>query len=222
MDREAFSSFWAWAQQWRTEGLYGHPFWFYLRIREYLLLYVARYGLEKVRSWKVKPSDRSVYPLGNEISYFFVKPEEVPPRVFEEICDLVGAGGEVGMSWIKKNLSNAFLIGYAVEQGRMIGTMVHKWPLEEYTKQIKEKTGLDLNGYLERGYTYVRPEYRKLGLGDRLLKGLVRQSGGKKIYVTIRMDNVGAVRLTLKNRMRLAATYYNEKTGHEIGVFVNQ
>jgi ribosomal protein S18 acetylase RimI-like enzyme len=126
------------------------------------------------------------------------------------------------MSWIRDNLRNAFVIGYAMEQDRMIGAMTHKRPLEKYVKQIEQKTGLDLHGYLERGYTYVRPDYRQLGLGDRLLKGLVKKSGGKKIYVTIRMDNVAAIKLTLKNHMRLAATYYNEKTGHEIGVFVNQ
>jgi len=100
--------------------------------------------------------------------------------------------------------------------------MTHKRPLEKYVKQIEEKTGLDLSGYLERGYTYVRPEYRKLGIGDSLLKGLVKKSQGKKIYVTIRMDNVAAIKLTLKNQMSLAATYCNEKTGHEIGVFVNR
>jgi ribosomal protein S18 acetylase RimI-like enzyme len=221
MDREAFSSFWNWAQQYRIEGLYGHPFWFYLRIREYLLLYVARYGLEEVRSWKVKPAELSLYPLGKSINYVFQKPEELSLQVSEKICDLVGSGGEVGMSWIRKNLRNAFAVGYAVEQGRMIGAMTHKRPLEKYVKQIEEKTGLDLGGYLERGYTYVRPEYRKLGIGDRLLKGLVKESLGKKIYVTIRMDNVAAIKLTLKNQMSLAATYYNEKTGHEIGVFVN-
>ncbi|MCP4667168.1 MAG: GNAT family N-acetyltransferase, partial [Deltaproteobacteria bacterium] len=222
MEREAFSSFWDWALQYRIQGLYGHPFWFYLRIREYLLLYVARYGLEPVKSWKVKESDLSVYPLGEAIDYFFLKPEEVSPQVLEHICALVGSGGEVGLSWMRDNLRNAFAIGYAVEQGRMLGAMVHKRPLEKYVKQIEEKTGLDLEGYLERGYSYVRPEYRRLGLGDRLLKGLVHKSRGKKIYVTIRMDNVGAIKLTLKNHMKLAATYYNEKTGHEIGVFVNQ
>ncbi len=222
MDRETFSSFWAWVKQYRIQGLYGHPFWFYLRIREYLLLYVARWGLEKVRNLKVKPSDLSVYPLGKEIGYFFLKPEELSPQVFEDICGLVGSGGEVGLSWIRRNLRNAFVVGYAVEQDRMIGAMTHKRPLEKYVKRIEAKTGLDLSGYLERGYTIVRPEYRKLGIGDRLLKGLVRKSRGKKIYVTIRMDNAAAVKLTLKNHMTLAATYYNEKTGHEIGVFVSQ
>jgi len=114
------------------------------------------------------------------------------------------------------------LIGYAVLQDRIVGAMVHKKPLEKYVKKIEEKTHLDLKGYLERGYTYVRPEFRGLGVGDRLLKGLVSGSPGKKIYVTIRMDNFPPIQLTLRNNMNLAATYVNERTGHEIGVFTNQ
>ena len=94
--------------------------------------------------------------------------------------------------------------------------------MKKYVRQIEQRTNLDLSGYLERGYTFVRPEYRGLGVGDRLLKGLVARSPGKKIYVTINMANKPPVNLTLRNKMRLAATYFNEKTGHEIGVFTNQ
>jgi len=157
-----------------------------------------------------------------KIKYFFQKPDEVPSGVLENICDLVESGGEVGVSWLRENLKHAFLIGYAVEHDRIVGAMVHKKPLEKYVRQIEEKTHLDLNGYLERGYTYVKPEFRGLGVGDRLLKGLVSGSSGKKIYVTIRMDNLPPSQLTLRNNMKLAATYVNERTGHEIGVFTNQ
>ena len=222
MDTETLSRFLRRAQEYRIEKMYGHPFWFYLRIREYLLLYSARYGLKKVRGWKVKTADLSVNTPGNRIQYFFQKPDEVPSEVLEKIYDLVESGAEVGVSWVRENLEHAFLIGYAAEQDRIVGAMVHKEPLEKYVRQIEKKTHLDLKGYVERGYTYVRPEFRGLGVGDRLLKGLVSGSPGKKIYVTIRMDNFPAVQLTLRNNMNLAATYVNERTGHEIGIFTNQ
>jgi GNAT superfamily N-acetyltransferase len=222
MDGETLSSFLSGAQEYRIEEMYGHPFWFYLRIREYLLLYASKYGLKRVKGWKVNPKDLSVSSFSNRIRYFFQKPEEVPPEMLENIYRMVGSGGEVGVSWIKDNLKHAFLIGYAVEQGRIVGAMVHKKPLEKYVRKIEEKSRLNLEGYLERGYTYVRPEYRGLGVGDRLLKGLVEGSPGKKIYVTIRMDNIPPIQLTLRNNMHLAATYVNERTGHEIGVFTNQ
>jgi anaerobic magnesium-protoporphyrin IX monomethyl ester cyclase len=221
VDTETLSRFLRRAQQYRIEEMYGHPFWFYLRIREYLLLYSAKYGLKKITEWKVNPADLSVNTPGNRIQYFFQKPDEIPSEVLEKIYDLVESGGEVGVSWVRENLKDAFLIGYAVLQGRIVGAMVHKKPLEKYVRQIEEKTHLDLKGYLERGYTYVKPEFRGLGVGDRLLKGLVSGSSGKKIYVTIRMDNLPPIQLTLRNNMKLAATYVNERTGHEIGIFTN-
>lgn len=222
MDGDTLSGFMKWAQEYRIEEMYGHPFWYHLRIREYLLLYSTRYGLKKVRSWKIKPADLLVYPSGNELNYYFKKPDEISGETFEKICSLIESGGEVGVSWIRDNLRKAFLIGYATEQGRIVGTMTHKTPTEEYVTAIERKTQLNLHGYLERGYTTVRPEYRGFGIGDRLLKGLVERSPREKIYVTIRLDNLPAVRLTRKNNMTLAATYYNERTGHEIGVFTNQ
>jgi GNAT superfamily N-acetyltransferase len=222
MDGDTLSRFMRWAQEYRIEEMYGHPFWFHLRIREYLLLYSSRYGLDKVRRWKVKPADKSVYPSGNEIKYYFKKPDEISAETYEKIYSLIKAGGEVGFSWIKDNLKKAFLIGYAIEQGRIVGTMTHKTPSKKYVTDIERKTRLNLRGYLERGYTAVRPEYRGFRVGARLLKGLVERSPGEKIYVTIRLDNVPAVSLTRKNNMTLAATYYNERTGHEIGVFTNQ
>jgi GNAT superfamily N-acetyltransferase len=222
MGAETLTRFFQWAQAYRLEEMYRHPFWFYLRIREYLLLYAARYDPKELRRWKVRPQDLSLYGLGRDIRYFFEKPDQVPADLLEEISALIKGGGEVGTSWIKDNLKGAFLIGYAMEGDRVIATMTHKVPLPRYVAQIEQKTHLDLDGYLERGYTHVRPEYRGLGVGDALLKGLVKRSPGKRIYVTINVDNLEPIQLTLRNHMRLAATYYNERTGHEVGVFVNR
>jgi GNAT superfamily N-acetyltransferase len=221
MGENDLARFLSWAQRHRIERVYDQPFWFPLRIREYLLLYVARYGLRAVHSWKARPRDRGVFRLGREVEYVFSSPTDIPAETMEKIRGLVISGGEVGRSWLTRNLEKAFLVGYAHENGDLVGVMTHKVPLPEYVRRIGEKTGLDLTGYLERGYTYVLPEYRGLRVGDRLLKGLVERSPGKKIYVTIRMDNEPAIRLTRRNHMRLAATYHNERTGHDIGVFVS-
>jgi hypothetical protein len=60
MEKRALSEFLHWAQQYRKKELYGHPFWYYLRIREYLLLYTARFGVQEIRNWKVDPRDLSL------------------------------------------------------------------------------------------------------------------------------------------------------------------
>ena len=222
MGEQTLDGFWAWLQRYRINQLYGHPFWFYLRIREYLLLHVARYGVDRVRRMKVKPGDLTPYACGSQMSYFFRRAEGIPQEILAEIQGLIALGEGVGTSWIDDNLKRAFLIGYAIEEGRVVGTMTLKRPPDKYLESIEQKTHVDLEGYLERGYSAVRPEYRGLGVGDALLKGLVSHAPSQKIYVTIRMDNLPAVKLTRKNDMRLAATFKNERTGHEIGLFINQ
>ncbi len=156
------------------------------------------------------------------IEYFFETPEEISSETLDQIRNIIQEGSGVGTSWVKENLRNAFLIGYAEHQGKVVGTSSHKYPKAAYRKKIEAATGLDLAGYLERGYTAVRAEYRDSGIGGRLIRGLIERSEGKKIYVTIRMDNVPPLKMTYKEGMILAATFINERTGHELGVFTNQ
>ena len=154
--------------------------------------------------------------------YYFRKPDETPADTLDQIYGLIAEGGGVGTSYIRENLRDAFLISYARDQGgRVVGTVTLKSPKEVYRKKIEAATGLDLSGYIERGYTSVEPAFRDRDIADRLIKGLIERSKGRKIYVTIRMDNGPALELTYKNGMVLAAKFLNERTGHEIGVFVN-
>ena len=157
------------------------------------------------------------------VTYYFKKPDKIPSQVLDQIHLLIKKGGEVGSAYIRENLEKAFLISYALDQeGRVIGTVTLKHPKDVYREKIELATGLDLSGYLERGYTSVEPEFRNSDVAHRLIKGLIERSRGQKIYVTIRMDNRFALELTYKNNMVLAAKFINERTGHKIGVFTNK
>jgi len=156
------------------------------------------------------------------ITCFFKRPEDIPPKTLDQIRDLIEEGSGVGTSWIRENLRDAFLIGYAEHEGKVVGTSTHKYPKEAYRKKIEAATHLDLDGYLERGYTAVKADYRGAGIGGRLIRGLIERSEGKRIYVTIRMDNVPPLKMTYKEGMILAGKFINERTGHELGVFTNQ
>ena len=155
------------------------------------------------------------------IEYFFEKPEEIPLITLDQVRSLITEGSGVGTSWVKENLRDAFLIGYAEHEGEVVGTSTHKYPKEAYRKKIEAVTGLDLTGYLERGYTAVKAEYRGSGIGGRLIKGLIEKSESKKVYVTIRMDNTPPLKMTYKEGMVPAARFINDRTGHELGVFAN-
>ena len=157
----------------------------------------------------------------SDIIYRFEKPEEIPSRILDQIRNLIEACGGVGTSWVKENLRDAFIIGYAEHDGKVVGTSTHKYPKEEYRKKIETVTGLNLTGYLERGYTAVKADYRDLGIGGRLIRGLIEKSENEKVYVTIRMDNVPPLKMTYKEGMVLAGKFINERTGHELGLFAN-
>lgn len=157
----------------------------------------------------------------DKIRYFFKRPNQISAETLDQIQNLIKEGGSVGTAWIKENLENAFLIGYATHRGRVVGSVTHKRPKKKYREKIEGVTGLNLSGYLERGYTTVDPKYRYQNVADVLIKGLIKRSRGKKIYVTISMDNIPPLKLTYKNGMSLRAKYTNPRTGHKIGVFTN-
>lgn len=157
------------------------------------------------------------------VTFHYVKPSEIPAAALEGVERLIRLGDAVGSSYVKENLRNAFLIGYAADaSGEVIGTVTLKRQKVPYLKKLKAATGLGLDDYLERGYTSVDKAWRGCGIGAELIAGLIRRSPEQKVYVTIRMDNGPALELTRKHGMKLAAAFHHEKTGHEIGLFVNR
>lgn len=160
--------------------------------------------------------------MKDEITFHYRTPDMIPPDILNQVRELVDRGAAVGTSYVRDNLKDAFLVAYALDgEMRVIGTVTHKIPKEIYRKGIEQATGLSLAGYLERGYTSIEPDYRKRNIADILIRGLIERSKGQRIYTTIRMDNPSALKLTRKNKMILAATFVNQRTGNEIGVFVN-
>jgi len=198
----------------------GEPLWQKLNEPVYELLYLSRHGVKKVMRWRVRDDGCSVYSLGQNITYHFVTPHELPPGYLDEICRMVEAGGSVGTKWVRYNLERAFLIGYVMEEGMIVGNSSLKYPRSEYVEAVNKQSGLDLTKYLERGYTSVRPEYRGMGIGTALLEGLTARVGKKKVFSIISSDNVATQKIALRNKTKQVATFYSERLGKEIGVWI--
>ena len=204
----------------RVADLPGRPFWQDLHDPAHMLLYLNRHGLEAVLRWRVEEKGLSIHTLGKDLEYHFVRPEALPPGLLDEICRMVEAGGSVATQWVRHNLERAFLIGYVMEQGVIVANSSLKHPRTEYVKRVKRLAGLDISDYLERGYTSVRPEYRGLGIGTKLLEGLTARVGKKRLFSIITADNVATRKIALRNKTKQVASFYSERLGKEVGVWV--
>ena len=204
----------------RIESLPGIPIWKFMDTPEQLLCFLNKFGIQQVQKWLVKESTSKVHQLGNSIRYFYVQPHDLPDNYFEDICRMVEAGGSVDMNKVRYNLKRAFLIGYAMEFGLIVGNSSLKQPRSGYIQSLNQNTGLDFSGFLERGYTSVRPEYRGMGMGTKLLEGLTKRTQGKRLYSIITEDNLATQKIAIRNKTRKVATFFSQKTGKQVGVWV--
>ena len=156
------------------------------------------------------------------LNWYFAGPEELTAGTMERIISLVEAGGSVSSQWVRRNLEHAFLIGYVLDGDEIVGCATLKEPRAEFTAMVREQTGLDLDGFLERGYASVLPAYRGRGLGSGLLAGLTARVGDRKLYSVIGEDNVGGQKIALNNNTRKVAVYESLKTGKKLGVWMPQ
>jgi GNAT superfamily N-acetyltransferase len=203
----------------RAKSLPGNPFWLSLSRPDHMLLYLARHGLTKLMRLRVIGGNQ-VYEVGQGLVYNFAKPQELPPGYLDQICHMVEDGGAVGKTWVRHNLERAHLIGYVEEKGVIVAAGCLKHPRPEYVEMVREQTGLDLSGHVERGYTTVRPEYRGLGIGTELLAGETKRAGEKKVYSIISSDNLGAQKMALRNKTQKIATYFSPRLQKEISVWM--
>jgi GNAT superfamily N-acetyltransferase len=198
----------------------GRPLW--QAVNDPLKRFVLADRLTRDRLIRLRIDDdgASLYTVGNALEYHFIPPDRLPGGYLDEICAMVVAGGTVAATHVRANLERAHLIGYALEKGVIVGNSSLKNPRPEYIEAVRRQSGLDLTGFVERGYTSVRPEYRGLGIGTRLLEGLTRRAGDRKIFSVIAEDNTATKVIALRNHTRQVASYFSEKAGKPVGIWM--
>jgi GNAT superfamily N-acetyltransferase len=198
----------------------GEPFWRILREPAYIMLYIRKYGRKTLFSMRGDREKQSVIQLGSNISYYFKKPCDLPAGFLDEICKMVEAGGSVDIKYVRYNLERAYLIAYAMENGIIAGNSSLKHPRRQFIQRLAHTAGIDFSGFLERGYTSVRPEYRAMGIGTKLLEGLTARAGSHGIFSIISEDNEATKKIAIRNKTRKIASYFSEKTGKQMEIWM--
>lgn len=198
----------------------GMPLWRSLGGCGALLQCIGRLGAKRVMRRRVAPDTGAAWDIGADMAWHFLPPDQLPPGVLDAICLMVAAGGSVNTRFVRHNLSRAFLIAYVTEGGHIVGNSSLKHPRDEYIASVRERYGLDFSDHLERGYTSVRPEYRGMGIGTKLLEGLTARAAGRKIFSIIAEDNIATQKIAIRNRTRKVATVYSAPMGKEIGFWI--
>jgi len=204
----------------RVQKLPGRPLWQCVSDPGHLLLYLQKHGLQRVMRWRVPDGTGDVYTLGRRLTYHYQNPAHLPAGYLDEICLMVAEGGSVDMKRVRYNLERAFLVAYAVEKDVIVGNSSLKHPRPEYIETVNQQSGLDLTHYVERGYTSVRPEYRGMGIGARLLGGLTKRAGDRKVFSVISEDNEAARKMAIRNRTRQVAEYFSPRLGKRVGIWI--
>jgi len=181
---------------------------------------IDRFGKNWLLRSRADKETNRIVTLGEAMTYRFCPPDRLPDGCLDDICAMVAAGGTVAATHVRSNLERAYLIGYVLENGIVVANSSLKNPRPQYIDSVRQRTGLDLTGFVERGYTSVRPEYRGLGIGTRLLEGLTARAGDRKIFSVIAEDNEATKIIARRNRTRRVAGYYSEKAGKPVGIWM--
>ncbi|OQY53283.1 MAG: hypothetical protein B6230_00655 [Desulfobacteraceae bacterium 4572_89] len=204
----------------KVQPLAGVPFWQTLEDPVFFLLYLSRLTRKSLGCLRADIPNQSLITLGSQMEFFYQSPSDLAPGILDEICKMVDAGGSVDLKYVRSNLEKAYLIGYAMEDGVILGNSCLKHPRKEFIQRINQITDFDLTHFVERGYTSVRPECRSLGVGARLLEGLTKRAGGHKIFSIISEDNLATHKIAKKNNTRKILTYFSEKVGKKMGIWM--
>ena len=204
----------------RIQPLPGIPAWQTLSDPSEILALLRRRPKSVLSRLRWDEAGGRILCLGTRISYRFARPQDLPAGFPDQICRMVAAGGAVQATHVRANLEKAHLIGYAEEFGVIVADSSLKHPRPEFIRRLNHETGYDFTGFLERGYTSVRPEYRSLGVGRTLLKGLTDRAGGQKVFSIIGEDNVATQKMALAVQTRKITTYFSHELDKPLGVWM--
>ena len=158
-------------------------------------------------------------------SYDTIKvPAKCTKQQLNDFKKFVELGGEVTGSGLITRISNAYLLGFHYENGKLAAIAAIKKPLQSYIKKVFGKAGLQqkiVKYPLELGWIYTHQNFRRRGYCAKLVNKMYYAAGKKGTFSTTRINNVGMQKGLVKFGFKKVGRPYSSSRGnYQLVLFV--
>lgn len=154
-----------------------------------------------------------------------VKPQQLTSEQFQQIHQLISAGGEIRPETLDAGIQRAQALGIATVDDKIVAVTAIKTPLESYRTGVFTKAGVPelLNTYhYESGFSYTDPAYRSLGVSAALHRKLF-QTRNEPLFATVRSENrVALLGLQRMGFKPIGSPFASERGNYTITLLVNR
>ncbi len=159
--------------------------------------------------------------MGRDIRLDLIRPAELAAAELDAFAGFIQRHGRVPPGQVRANLERACLIAVARAEESIAGLSCLKVPRPAYLDDLCRRTGLNLQGFFERGYTCVAPGFRGRGLARRLTTALLQEAGQRPVYVLAGADDAIIGRLLRDTEMTRLLQFDSRKAGRKLALWVN-
>jgi len=115
---------------------------------------------------------------------------------------LIASGGEVRKETLWDHLLKVALLGYVLDDSKIIATAAIKRPMDTYADSVftKAMSDYDYNDFNhELGYVVIDPDFRNKRIASRLCEQLCERFFHCSLYATVRTNNPHMLSILYRN-----------------------
>ena len=155
--------------------------------------------MKNVKRWRKMRTFKEY--LTESVDIKVKSPQQSTDSEIEAFISLVIEGGQVAISGLEGRIKNSKLLGFAYENGQLVGVRAIKKPVESYKQRVFKKSGvpeMSKRYKYEVGYAYTSPNMRNKGVYKDMTKEMFK---GLKypVYATTRSTNKTVIKTLEKN-----------------------
>lgn len=155
------------------------------------------------------------------LTFYCQPPSTLSSERLSRLADFIQVHGGVPPGRVRHNLGSSFLVAWADLDGEIVGTSCLKRPRPDYLKNLSKRMDLNLDGFLERGYTCVHPRHKSQGIATRLIDTLTSEAGERPFYALVHEDNPAIQTILGRSRQVKIKSFYSELAERELGLWIS-